>query len=148
LLIGGNGRQLLSLAACEADIVGLAGITFREGAGPPDLSGWRTAAVDERISLIRKAAGEERFAQLEIEALVQRVIVTDDRSRAAAELATGWPQLSADEVLNAPYVLIGTAEQIVADLNAHRERWGISSYNVQEAYVEAFAPIVARLAGK
>jgi probable F420-dependent oxidoreductase len=148
LLIGGNGRQLLSLAACEADIVGLAGITFREGAGPPDLSGWRTAAVDERISLIRKAAGEERFAQLEIEALVQRVIVTDDRSRAAAELATGWPQLSADEVLNAPYALIGTAEQIVADLNAHRERWGISSYNVQEAYVEAFAPIVARLAGK
>jgi probable F420-dependent oxidoreductase len=41
LLIGGNGRRLLTLAAKEADIVGLSGITFRRGGTEPDLSGWR-----------------------------------------------------------------------------------------------------------
>ena len=47
VLIGGNGRNLLTLAAREADIVGFSGITFRQGgAAPPDLSGWRVAAVD------------------------------------------------------------------------------------------------------
>jgi hypothetical protein len=92
-------------------------------------------------------AGEERFADLEIEALVQRVIVTDDRRRAAEELATNWLQLSPDEVLESPYVLIGTVEQIIADLKARRERWGISSYTVQEPYMEACAAVVARIAG-
>jgi probable F420-dependent oxidoreductase len=148
ILIGGNGRQLLALAAREADIVGLGGISFGNlGAPPADLSGWRVAAVDERIKLIRAAAGEERYAQLEINALLQRVIVTNDRRRAAEELTARWPQLTAEEILQAPYALIGTLEEISADLCARRQRWGISGYTVQEPYMEAFAPMVAELAG-
>jgi len=149
ILIGGNGRELLALAAREADIVGLSGITFRRGgAVPPDLSGWRAAEVDARIALIRRAAGEERFIRLEIEALVQRVIVTDDRRAAAEELTVRWPQLSANEILEAPYILIGRVDQIIEDLLARRERWRISSYTVQEPYMEALAPVVAQLNGK
>ena len=148
ILIGGNGRQLLALAAREADIVGLGGITFgNRGAPPADLSGWRVAAVDERIKLIREAAGEERYAQLEIHALLQGVIVTNDRRRAAEELRVRWPQLTAEEILQAPYVLIGTLEEISAGLCARRQRWGISGYTVQEPYMEAFAPVVVELAG-
>ena len=76
--------QLLSLAAREADIVGLSGITFQHGgAAPPDLSGWRVSSVDKRIGLIKKVAGKERFGQLETNALVQRVIVTDKRREVA-----------------------------------------------------------------
>src|SRR4029077_15144501 len=79
ILIGGNGRNLLTLAARQADIVGFSGITFRQGgAAPPDLSGWRVAAVDERLGLVREAAGD-RFPQLELNALVQRVVVTENR---------------------------------------------------------------------
>ena len=146
ILIGGNGRQLLSLAAREADIVGLSGITFRDGGvAPPDLSGWRASSVDERIRLIREAAGEERYAQLEINALLQQVIVTNDRHRAAHELSARWPQLTAEEILQAPYVLIGTLEQISADLWARRQRWGISGYTVQEPYMEALGPVVVEM---
>jgi probable F420-dependent oxidoreductase len=149
ILIGGNGRQLLSLAAREADIVGLSGITFRNGgAAPPDLSGWRVPSVDERVRLIRETAGEERFAQLEINVLLQQVIVTNDRRSAAEALSARWPQLSAEEVVQAPYVLIGTLEQISADLLARRQRWGISGYTVQEPYMEALAPVVAELSRK
>jgi probable F420-dependent oxidoreductase len=149
ILIGGNGERLLTLAAREADIVGLSGLTFRHGgAVPPDLSGWRVSGVDERVRLVREVAGVERYARLELNALVQQVVVTDDRRRAAEELTSRSTQLSADEILQSPYVLIGTIDQMVADLQARRQRWGISYYVIHEPYVDAFAPVVARLAGK
>jgi len=148
ILIGGNGPRLLTLAAREADIVGFSGINFRHGGTmPPDLSGWRASGVDERVRLVREVAGAERFARLELNALVQRVVVTDDRRRQAEELTSRWTQLTSEEILESPYVLIGTVNQIVEDLKARRERWGFSYYVISEPYLDAFAPVVARLAG-
>jgi hypothetical protein len=80
--------------------------------------------------------------------LVQRVVVTDDRRGAAEELTQRWPQLGADDILETPYVLIGSIAQIVDDLQARRERWGFSYYVIFEPYIDAFAPVVAQLAGK
>jgi probable F420-dependent oxidoreductase len=149
ILIGGNGPRLLALAAREADIVGFSGITFRRGgAAPPDLSGWRVSSIDERVQLVRGVAGVERYARLELNALVQRVVVTDNRGKAAEELTSRWSQLTPDEILQSPYVLIGTVDQMVEDLQLCRERWGISYYVIFEPYLDAFAPVVARLAGK
>lgn len=149
ILIGGNGPQLLALAAREADIVGFSGITFRDGgASPPDLSAWSAAGVDERVQLVRNAAGKERYARLEINALLQRVIVTPNPRAAAEELTRQWNQLSREDILQTPYLLIGTIEQMVEDLLARRERWDISYYRVPDAYLDEFAPVVARLAGR
>jgi probable F420-dependent oxidoreductase len=148
ILIGGNGRLLLALAAREADIVGFSGLTFRNGgAAPPDLSGWLVSGVDARVRLVREAAGEARYAQLELNALVQLVVVTNDRRQAAEDLASRWTQLTPDEILHSPYVLIGTIDQMAEDLQAYRNRWGISYYVVHEPYMDIFAPVVARLAG-
>ena len=44
-------------------------------------------------------------------------------------------------------MLIGTVDQLIEDLHARRERWGVSYYVIFEPYVDAFAPVVARLAG-
>jgi probable F420-dependent oxidoreductase len=149
ILIGGNGVRLLALAARESDIVGFSGITFRAGgAAPPDLSGWRESGVDERVRLVRETAGEDRFARLELNALLQRAVLTDQPRKAAEELTRRWPQLTADEFLQSPYVLIGTVEQMVEEVLRRRQRWGISYYTIQEPYLEAFALVVARLAGK
>jgi probable F420-dependent oxidoreductase len=147
ILIGGNGRRLLTLAAKEADIVGFTGITFRDGGTKPDISAWKTAGVDERVQCVREVAGD-RFDQLELNALIQRVIVTDHPRQAAEELVPTWKQLSAEEILQSPYVCIGTKDEIVESLQARRERWGISYFVTFEAYMESFAPVVARLAGK
>ena len=146
IFIGGNGPRLLTLAAKEADIIGLTGITFRRGGTEPDFSGCTTAGVDERIKLIRDAAGD-RFERLELNALVQRVLVTTDRRQAAATLPDRWKPLDLSERLETPYLLIGTVEQMVDALQARRQRWGISYYLVHEPYLDALAPVVARLAG-
>ena len=98
------------------------------------------------MQLVRDVAGD-RHPQLELNALVQRVVVTDHRRQAAEELARRWTQLSPEEILQSPYVLIGTVDKQIEDLHARRERWGISYYVIFEPYVDAFAPVVARLAG-
>jgi len=100
------------------------------------------------VQLVREVAGEERHARLELSALVQRVVVTHDRRGAAEELTSRWTQLTSDEILQSPYVLIGTIDQMVEDLCARRERWGISYYVIFEPYLDAFAPVVGRLAGR
>ena len=147
LFIGGNAPRLLAVAAREADIVGLTGIAFRRGGAQPDVSDFRAAAVDERVRLLRETAAG-RFEQLELNALVQRVIVTDDRHKAAQELTARWPHLTTDDLLASPYVLLGTVDQLVDNLRARRDRWGISYVMTHEPFMDAFAPVVARLAGR
>ncbi|OLE44317.1 MAG: hypothetical protein AUG14_05210 [Candidatus Rokubacteria bacterium 13_1_20CM_2_68_19] len=147
IFIGGSAPRLLALAAKEADIVGLTGIAFRRSGAVRDVSDWKAAVVDERVRLVREVAGD-RFDCIELNALVQRVVVTDDRRKAAEELARRWEQLNPAEILESPYVLIGTVDQVVEALRARRERWSISYYVIFEPYIDAFAPVVARLAGR
>jgi hypothetical protein len=45
-------------------------------------------------------------------------------------------------------VLIGTVDKLIEELHSRRERWGISYYVIFEPCVDAFAPVVARLAGE
>jgi len=146
ILIGGNGRHILALAAGEADIVALTGITFSQGGAGRDFSGFTAEGTDERLRWIRETAGD-RLARLELNALIQRVIVTDDRGKAAEELARQWPPLTPQDVLRSPFVLLGTVDEIAESLRERRERWGISYYVVFEPMMEVFAPVVARLAG-
>ncbi len=147
ILVGGNGPRILALAAREADIVALTGVTFSQGGTGRDFSGFTAEGADERLRWIRDAAGP-RLAQIELNALVQRVLVTDDRRKTAEELAGQWPPLTSEAVLGSPFVLIGTMSQLVDALRERRERWGISYYVVFEPVMEAFAPVVARLAGR
>jgi probable F420-dependent oxidoreductase len=146
ILIGGNGRHILTLAACEADIVALTGVTFSQGGTGRDFSGFTAAGTDERLRWIRDVAGD-RLAGLELNALIQRVIITDDRLKTAEELARQWPPLTPADVLESPFVLLGTVDEIADALRQRRERWGISYYVVMEPALETFAPVVARLAG-
>ena len=52
-------------------------------------------------------------------------MVTDDRRGAAEELALRRP-LSAEEILDSPFLLIGTHDQMAEALVGRRERYGIS----------------------
>ena len=146
-LLGGGGRQVLSLAAREADIVSLIPRSRPEGSGTQSAD-WTTAteeATRQKLEWIRDAAGD-RFAQLELNAMVYAVNVTDDRRSAVAQ-AAGRFGLSEEEVQASPHALIGTADQIADDLRQRREDFGITYISVPEYFADAFAPVVALLAG-
>jgi probable F420-dependent oxidoreductase len=147
ILLGGGGRRVLSLAAREADIVSLIPSSRPEGIRTQSAD-WTTAteaATRQKLEWIRSAAGD-RFAQLELNAMVYAVNVTDDRRPAVAQAADRFG-LSAEEVLASPHALIGTADQIADDLRQRREDFGITYIAVPEYFADAFAPVVTLLAG-
>lgn len=144
ILVGGGGKRLLSLAAQEADIVGVAPRALRQGGLQP--SSLSSASVAEQVDWIKGAAGP-RFGGLELHMLIQAVEITDDRARRAEEMSRSGDQPS-EWFLDSPHFLIGTLEEICASLEDTRERHGISYFSVHEVAVERFAPVVRQLAGR
>jgi probable F420-dependent oxidoreductase len=156
LLVGGGGRGVLELAAHTADIVsisrnlqrGMAGSWRRSAAGPDGGPG----RMDERLAWVRDAAGE-RFAALELHAIVGRAIVTRDRAAGAAAAGRSLG-VTADEVLASPHFLVGTVEQMAEDLERRRERWGIGYWTLSSGNtpggndMRQFAAVVEGLRGR
>jgi hypothetical protein len=105
--------------------------------------------VAEKVAWVREAAGE-RFEDIELHAQALLVEVTDAPRQAAEAFLRRRGlvgQVSAEEVLARPQTLLGSVEGLVAALQERHERYGISYVTVFEPVMEAFAPVVARLAG-
>jgi probable F420-dependent oxidoreductase len=146
ILLGGGGRRMLSLAAREADIVHV-NYNLSEGHVNADVvSTGRASATDEKLGWIKQAAGD-RYANIEIAATMFFTSVTDDRHEVASAIAPRL-RLDPDEIPGMPHFLIGTIDQLVEDIEARRERFGISFFVFQGEVAEDLAPVVERLAGK
>src|SRR5262245_6425228 len=140
ICIGGGGRRILSLAAREADIVSL-NATLRGGAlGAATLASASPAGFDAKLAWVREAAGA-RFAAIELQCHCPFVEVGADGAERRRALAAQLG-LAAEEAGEFPLALFGAAEEL------RRERWGFSYTIVPSDRMEAFAPVVARLAGK
>ena len=74
-------------------------------------------------------------------------VILDDDPVARSERLGPRLKMTPDAVLAAPHVWLGTVDGICEALEQRRERWGVSSWTVPVAWVDAVAPIVARLAG-
>lgn len=147
ILIAGAGPRLLSLAAREADIVGLQSVDTSRGELVSDPSARRTEPVARKINIIRQAANG-RFPEIELNTFAS-VIVTDRREDAAARFAgaQGWSGVPAAAVFEMPSVFIGSGEHIIAEMQTRREQLGFSYYVVSDRVMQDVAPIVGRLAG-
>jgi probable F420-dependent oxidoreductase len=160
LLVGGTGDAVLAIAGECAQIIGVAG-TYQVKGQPPGTFRLATVAeTDERMKYARARAGE-RADDVRWHLLVQRVVVTSDRRAVAAEIAAESQHaaqaagvtdehavMSIDQVLNTPYLLIGTIGEIAAQLQRSRERWGFSFVTVHEPYFRTFAPVIELLRGR
>jgi probable F420-dependent oxidoreductase len=145
VIIGGGGKRVLSIAAREADIVGV-NPNLRSGAiGTDTVADAMAAVVDEKIQWVRDAAGD-RFDDLELNMLSFFSAITDDPTSLAEGVGSMFGA-SADEVLETPSVVVGTRDGIAELLEARRERWGFSYYVFQGDSAEAMAPVVAELTG-
>jgi probable F420-dependent oxidoreductase len=144
ILIGGGSKRILSVAGRKADIVGLTTRALPDGS--KDTADMTAEATHRKIEWIRQAAGE-RFDNIELTIMVSDVVVTDDRQGAADRLAADM-NVTVDEVLASPQILLGTVEEMVEDLQRTREEYGISYFVVVESNMEKMIPVVARLAGQ
>ncbi len=144
-LIGGGGPRFLRLAGRHADIVGI-NPNLAAGAITPAIGVDGTAErYAEKIGWVAEGAGD-RFADIELQVRAFFVVVTDDRM-ATAEALAGGVGLTVEQGLQSPLALVGTPAQIADDLRHRRERFGFSYIVVGQDQYEAFAPVVAQLAG-
>lgn len=145
VLIGGGGKRVLTIAAREADIVGV-NATMSAGVVGPDAFTTMTAeAVDEKVNIVREAAGS-RLADIEMNIRAFLVNITPDADAAADGIAR---MLGVEKhmVEQTPFALVGPADKIIDDLLERRERWGFSYVIVGSDDVDAFAPVISALAG-
>jgi len=147
LLVGGGGPRVLTYAAQEADIVGI-NPTLTSGAIDESTFASMTAEeVDRKFDVVYDAAvAAGRLEQIEINVRAFMVTVTDDADSAIRTIAE-FTGASAGMIAQSPFALIGPPAKLAEDLLARREHWGFSYVIVGQNDVEAFAPVVARLAG-
>jgi len=152
ILIGAGGKRMLTFAAREADIIGLNPKNLgNDNWAATNVGDATDEATDRKVGWIRAAAGS-RFDAIELSIVVPFIIETDDRTGMAEGIAAGLPPAggavaTAARVLESPYVLLGTLDEMAATLEARRERWGISYIVFNADSVDAAAPLVERLAG-
>ena len=145
LLVGVNGKRALAHAAKHADIIGLTMLGRTLEDGQRHEVRWKQDRLDQTVDFIRSQAGH-RIEHLELNALVQAVIVTDDRRAVAEEqVKRSRGGLSLDDALSTPFLAIGTHDEIAEHFTRCRDRWGISYFSVRN--LDAFAPIIQRLRG-
>ncbi|MEU6258107.1 LLM class F420-dependent oxidoreductase [Streptomyces sp. NPDC047043] len=147
LLIGGNGNRMLELAAEHADIAAFAGASLVPGSTDGQVTPATAEELDERVARYsRLAQGRKEPAELNL--LIQSVVVTDDREAVAAPFLRRIPNLTLEQALELPIVLIGTVDEIVAQVLERRERYGFTYLTVLEGSMEAFGPVMEKLRGR
>lgn len=149
MLVGGAGRRVHRIAAQHADAVGFTGLgRVHDDGQRAEPARFSVRCVDEDIDAVRAAAGV-RLPQLELQALVQAVVVTDDPAGTAETIRQrSLPSLAADDVLSTPYLLIGTVEDLIEKLLEQRERWGFSHYTVRPEALGQLEPVIDELTGR
>jgi probable F420-dependent oxidoreductase len=147
ILIGAGSRRMLSIAAREADIIG---VNPRTSEGRLDLASMTARTAVEKIKSLREVAGS-RIGDVELNTYARLVAVTNHPRDAAESVIREWwssTAVSVDDLLESPFVQIGTVDQIVESLEKGRETYGLSYRVIFDANLEEFAPVVARLAGR
>jgi len=142
--IGGGGKRMLSLAARAADIVAV-NATMTDALSTGVTATATPAAFDEKLAWVRAAAGD-RLHDIELQCHVPFVTITTDRAPVVRGLSKAFG-VSDDEALDVPLALIGTTDEICDAIERRRERWGFTYWIVPDDAMEAFAPVVERLAG-
>jgi probable F420-dependent oxidoreductase len=145
LLIGGGGRRVLSIAAREADIVGINGTLTAGTIGPEALATMTHETVADRIGVVRAEAGD-RLGDIELNIRAFFVSVTEDAATVVDNMAA-WVKVEPSLIAASPFALIGTVNEITETLLRRREELSFSYVIVGPGEVDSFAPVVAALAG-
>jgi probable F420-dependent oxidoreductase len=149
LLLAGGARRMLRFAGATADIVGVnPSIHSGEIDGDAARDGLADR-MDTKLAWVREGAGD-RFDDLELNAWVPVVSITDDAQAVAELLAPGFGLGDEDptSLLDSPMVIVGTVPELVDRLHQRRDRWGFSYHVVQNESALEMAPLVAELTGR
>ena len=102
-------------------------------------------ATARKVAWVREAAGE-RFDSLELEIGAYFAAIGDGWEAACEGMGRVFG-LEKQELCSHPHALFGSVDAVCEELIRRREVTGIHYITVGDDVMDAFAPVVARLAG-
>jgi probable F420-dependent oxidoreductase len=142
LSVGGGHPLILRAAARHADVVALGGLGRTLPDGHHHEVRWSRADLDRQLRIVRE---EARLAGSRpvIEVLVQVVEVTANRTAAIEDLSTRIPGAATQDLARAPFLLVGSYEEMAAQILTQADELGITSYVIREAAVPALERVLS-----
>jgi alkanesulfonate monooxygenase SsuD/methylene tetrahydromethanopterin reductase-like flavin-dependent oxidoreductase (luciferase family) len=142
LAVGGGHPVILRAAARHADVVALSGLGRTLPDGHQHEVRWSPGDLERQLRIVREEARRAGRSPV-LEALVQVVEVTDDRETVLEDLAPQIPGALAADLARAPFLLIGTHEEMAAQLLRQAGELGITSYVVREPAVPSLERVLS-----
>jgi len=149
LLVGGGNPRLVRLGCELADVVELGGIGRTLPDGQYHEPRWSPADVDSAVAAFASSC-DASGRRPTLGALVQHVEITDDAEGAvrryldqAAKVIPSELIPSVADVFECPYVLVGTADELVDKLRRLQRRWGFTRFTMRT--LDPAAELIGRL---
>ena len=146
LMIGGGAPKVLGIAGELADIVS---VNFNNSGGVVGAGSITSSTEDEtrkKIEWIKAGAGD-RFDEIELETATYFISI-EGRSSITAESVMARTGMDLSTLQRFPHAAVGSVEQVCEELIRRREEYGFSYITVGDAHLDAYLPIVERLAGQ
>jgi alkanesulfonate monooxygenase SsuD/methylene tetrahydromethanopterin reductase-like flavin-dependent oxidoreductase (luciferase family) len=136
--------RVLRAAVRHADVVGLSGLGRTLPDGHHHEVRWSREELHRQLELVSREAAVAGTAPV-IEALVQTVTISDDRAASIREIADRIPGASAADMAVTPFLLVGSYQQMAAQLLTQIDEYGITSYVVREPAIPHIERVLALL---
>jgi len=133
IIVGGGGKGLLRIAAKHADFLNLAPDAGKRGhISLERVKRFTDESYQGKIRFVREEAkrlGRDPNA-IRISSFIFVLALTDSpaMSRQMAEGMAPMFQLSTEEIIASPLVLIGTPEECIKELKRRVDSWGVSQF--------------------
>ncbi|QQQ79287.1 TIGR03621 family F420-dependent LLM class oxidoreductase [Saccharothrix sp. 6-C] len=138
VMVAGRGDRVLRLAAERADVIAFTGTKrVRDGEG---LKLGTVEELTDRVEFVHAHLGD-RVHDVELNIPVHRVLLPG----AEHVIADVWQndlELTVDQLVELPSMLIGTPEECVEQLHEARKRFGISYFSVLEPEMMSFSRVI------
>lgn len=130
----------LRVAARHADIVAFSGLLQVPGAAAGTFKLASAKQTEQRVLEVREQAAGRPYRS---DALLQVVVIGEDPEATAARLAAEPGPVSAEQLLDTPFVLLARDRSHAAELLAERhERYGFASFTTHEPSLDALGQII------
>jgi len=145
LMVAAMSGPGLAVAATRADLVGFSGLRQIPGAAPGTFTLASAAETADRVADVRAQAGDRPYRS---DVLIQQVVVGQPPEQAAAEMAAAVPVLTAEQILDSPFVLYARDAQAAAEeLRRRHERYGFDSVTTHQPSMEPLGQVIAAYRG-
>ena len=141
IAVGAMTSSALRLAAGQAEIVSFSGLLQTPGAPAGSFTVASAAETDKRVAEVRELASGRAYRS---DALLQVVALGEEPAVAAARLAAEFGSISAEQLLDTPFVLLARDPSHAAEIIAKRgERFGFDSFMTHDRNLEALGKVIA-----